>query len=112
MNCGTALFASLIRRRFQILALFGKLVQRETKAESSFARTETWLGLGTTRRAATTRRTGPRTSTPHTAISFIRSLRIDHVILQKNPVPILAPLRDIAVHVIQSKSVCLETPDG
>ena len=64
---------------------------------------------GTAGRAAVL--TERRTRNRHGAhvFTFFWSLRINHVFLRIIAVPVLAPLPDIAVHVVKTPGVCWET---
>ena len=45
------------------------------------------------------------TTTQYTVMSHIRTLRINHVLLRIFSIPILAPLKDISVHIVKSPRV-------
>ena len=63
-------------------------------------------------RATASSRTKPITATQHTVLSHNRPLGIKYVVLWIFSVPILTPLRKIAVHVVQTPSVAWETAHG
>jgi hypothetical protein len=60
-------------------------------------------------RATEPRNMAPRTTTQHTAITFFWPLRINDVFLWVIAIPVLTPLPDIAVHVVQTKRIGWET---
>src|SRR5262245_36248610 len=59
------------------------------------------LELVTSRRTAVLGNISKRTATQHTFLAFLRSLRVDRLFLRISAEPILAPLPDVAVHVMK-----------
>src|ERR1019366_6145972 len=83
-------------------------VQAETEAETDEVATAARLIPATIGRAAILRITEPRTTTQHSVLSRIRPLWVTHVFLWVVAVPVLAPLVNIAVHVMKAPSICGE----
>ena len=59
----------------------------------------------TVRRAAVLRNAVPGAATQHTVLTFFWTLRVGHVFFRVISVPVLAPLPDVAVHVMKPPGV-------
>ena len=107
-------FGSILR--FELFVLFiGNLDRRlleEAETEAAVEETVVWPVLATKRRTAAVRTVVRRTTTQHMGRSRIWSLWINHVFLWIIALPVLAPLGNIAVHVVKSPGICWKTPYG
>ena len=87
-------------------------VQEETETATDAEVTDARLIPATEGRAADLRTVEPRTATQHTELTFFWSCRVNYVFLWIITEPVIAPLPNIAGHVVKAPGVCRETIYG
>src|SRR5438309_5397949 len=101
LACGSAGSGASWRR--------GTLLHGEADTETHNVVTASRFVLVTIRRAKVLRKIGEGTATYHTFSTVFWSLRINLVFLRIISEPVLTPLPNVAVHVVQPPGVCWET---
>src|SRR5262249_849644 len=80
-------------------------IHEETETQPVVAATVARHMPDTVRRAAELRIIEPAAATQHTELPFFRPLWVSYVIVRVTSIPILAPLPQIAGHVVQSPRI-------